>query len=107
MSDSGDFDDRLKRALAARGVTPDEEKASEEQGQAMGIGMRIGVDLVASVMVSVAIGYFLDRWLGTKPWLMIVFFFLGALAGGLSVYRAVNGLGDTVGIGRKPPNGKP
>lgn len=106
MSNDDDFDARLRRARAERGLEPTVERENEEQSKAMGVGMRIGVDLVASIVVSVAIGYFLDRWLGTKPWLMIAFFFLGALAGGLSVYRAVNGLGDTVGIGRKPPNAK-
>jgi ATP synthase protein I len=109
MSNDEDFDARLKRARAERGQEhePKAEQAAEDRGGAMSVGMRIGVDMIASILVSVAIGYFLDRWLGTKPWLMIVFLFLGAMAGGFGVYRAMNGLGDAVGIGRKPPVRKP
>lgn len=59
----------------------------------LGLAFRIGVELVAALAVGVGIGYGLDLWLGTKPWLMVVFFFLGAGAGILNVYRAVNALG--------------
>jgi ATP synthase protein I len=40
--------------------------------------------------VGVAIGFFLDRWLGTWPWLFLVFFVLGSVAGVLNVYRLFN-----------------
>ncbi|WP_370511874.1 AtpZ/AtpI family protein [Telmatospirillum sp. J64-1] len=62
--------------------------------------MRIAVELVAGVLVGVGIGYALDAWLGTRPWLMVVFLFLGSAAGALNVYRAVKGLDDTVGVGQ-------
>jgi len=51
-------------------------------------------------------GWLLDRWLGTKPWLMIVFFFLGAAAGIMNVYRAVNGLGLAAGYKRPDEEGR-
>ena len=40
----------------------------------------------------------IDGWLGTKPWAMIVFFFLGSLAGILNVYRAQTGQYYKVGF---------
>ncbi len=58
-----------------------------------GLAMRMGTELVAAVVVGVGIGYVLDLWLGTKPWLMVVFFFLGSAAGMLNVYRATAYLG--------------
>jgi len=64
----------------------------------MGIGFRIGVDLAAALAVGLGIGYLLDAWLGTKPWLLVLFFFLGAGAGVLNVYRAVQGMGYQVGF---------
>ncbi|MBI4968950.1 MAG: AtpZ/AtpI family protein [Rhodospirillales bacterium] len=67
----------------------------------LGVAMRIGVELVSALGVGVGLGYLLDRWLGTKPWLMLVFFFLGAAAGVLNVWRAVNRQDVTVGF--KPP----
>ena len=71
----------------------------------MGIGFRIGVDVAAALAVGLGIGFLLDAWLGTKPWLMVLFFFLGAGAGVMSVYRAVQGMGYQVGFhhGRAPP----
>ena len=50
--------------------------------------------------MGVGIGWALDRWLGTKPWLMIAFFVLGAAAGMMNVYRSVAGLGGQVGYKR-------
>ena len=59
----------------------------------IGIAVRVGIELTATLAVGVGIGWFLDRWLGTGPWLMVVFFFLGAAAGVLNVYRAAKNMG--------------
>ncbi len=59
----------------------------------IGIAVRVGIELTATLAVGVGIGWFLDRWLGTGPWLMVVFFFLGAAAGVLNVYRAGKNMG--------------
>jgi len=68
-----------------------------------GAAFRIGVELVAALGVGVAIGLLLDRWLDTGPWFLVVFFFLGAGAGVLNVYRAASGIG--MGPGYSPPDG--
>ncbi len=47
----------------------------------------VGLTLAACIVVGAAIGYYLDRWLGTEPWLMVVFFLLGAIAGFVEVFR--------------------
>lgn len=46
----------------------------------------IGMHMVSGPLVGVAIGYFLDNWLGTGPWLKLVFLFIGIGAGFLNVY---------------------
>ena len=69
-------------------------------GAGAGVGVRIGVELVAGIGVGSLIGYGLDAWLGTRPWLMVVFFFLGAAASVMNMYRAVQGLDDSVGLGQ-------
>jgi ATP synthase protein I len=64
----------------------------------MGLAVKIGTELVGGVLVGVGIGWMLDRWLGTKPWLMVVFFVLGAVAGMVGVIRTVSGIGHGVGV---------
>jgi len=54
----------------------------------MGNAYKLGTELVAAVAVGTIIGFILDSWFGTKPWLIITFFFLGAAAGILNVIRA-------------------
>jgi ATP synthase protein I len=83
---------------------PDPKVTDDMSGNFMGLALRIGVELVAALAVSVGIGWLLDRWLGTRPWLMVAFFFLGAAAGVLNVYRTVNGMG--LAVGYKRPNGE-
>jgi ATP synthase protein I len=88
-----DFDARLRAARDRERLSADDDSGQEVPRGPLGLAFRIGVELVAALAVGVGIGYGLDFWLGTKPWLMIVFFFLGAGAGILNVYRAVNALG--------------
>lgn len=48
----------------------------------------LGLEMALSVVIGMGIGYYLDRWLGTEPWLMIVWIALGFAAGVRSLYRA-------------------
>ena len=62
--------------------------AARNAGQ-LGIGFRIAVDLLAGVAVGVGMGLALDRWLGTSPWLLLVFLALGFAAGMMNMLRTV------------------
>ncbi|MGF1593210.1 MAG: AtpZ/AtpI family protein [Kiloniellaceae bacterium] len=88
------LDEKLRAAEAKRRKT---KARPEDQGQGLAFALRIGVEIVAALIVGVAIGYFLDRWLGTKPWFLLLFFVLGAAAGFMNVFRVVGGLGGQVG----------
>jgi ATP synthase protein I len=54
------------------------------------MGMRVGIELVSALAVAVAIGWFLDEWLGTRPFLLMLFFVLGGAAGVANVWRLVS-----------------
>jgi ATP synthase protein I len=96
-SDLARLDARLKEAESRRAPA---KGSRDEQGQGMGLAVKIGTELVGGVLVGVGIGWALDYWLGTKPWLMIVFFVLGAVAGFVGMIRTVSGIGH--GVGYRP-----
>ena len=90
MSDEqgGSFEQRLRTARAKQAADAS-SSSRETAGTAspMGIGVRVGVELVSALAVAVAIGWGLDRWLGTKPWLLGLFVLLGGAAGVANVWR--------------------
>ncbi|MFO0995632.1 MAG: AtpZ/AtpI family protein [Alphaproteobacteria bacterium] len=91
-----DIEDRLRQARAEK---PGDGRKAEPS--AVGQAFRIAAELVSGLLVGLAIGWLLDRWLGTGPWLLILFFFLGAAAGILNVYRAARGYGLAVGYKKR------
>ncbi|MEW6721572.1 MAG: AtpZ/AtpI family protein [Thermodesulfobacteriota bacterium] len=48
----------------------------------------LGFEMALSVVIGLGIGYYLDKWLGTAPWLMILWMGFGFAAGVRSLYRA-------------------
>jgi len=46
----------------------------------------IGLQLVVSTFIGLAMGYFLDKWLGTSPWLLVLFLLIGIAAGFRDVF---------------------
>jgi len=88
MTAPEDFKTRLK--IAKSKIKKQILSDNEERGSFMGNAFKLGTELVAAVGVGTIIGFILDSWFGTKPWLIIIFFFLGAAAGILNVVRAAN-----------------
>lgn len=81
-----DLGERLGKAKAQHQA--DAEGDADMRGRGMAYGMRMAAELVGAVMVGGAIGWGLDRWLGSTPWLFLLFFVLGFAAGVLNVVRA-------------------
>ena len=55
----------------------------------LSFGFRIGIEIVAAIIVGVSIGIIVDKYLETKPFGLIIFFILGSFAGFLNVYRVM------------------
>ena len=82
------FKTRLK--IAKSRIKKNLNNDQEKRGSFMGSAFKLGTELVAAVAVGTIIGFILDTLFDTKPWLIIIFFFLGAAAGMLNVIRAAN-----------------
>lgn len=52
----------------------------------------VGIHLVTATFVGLAIGYFLDKWLGTKPIMTIIFLLFGIAAGYKNMYMEIKGI---------------
>jgi ATP synthase protein I len=83
-----DLGDRLDKAKAEREAAAQADLDAEMRGRGMAYGMRMAAEMVAAVIVGGLIGYGLDYWLGSKPWLFLLFFVLGFAAGVLNVVRS-------------------
>ena len=83
-----EFKTRLK--IAKSKIKKQVQSDSEKRGSFMGNAFKLGTELVAAVAVGTIIGFILDSWFDTKPWLIIIFFFMGTAAGILNVIKTAN-----------------
>ena len=95
--DLDELGDRLREVKKQRETKsvisrPDNDDMSNS---GLGIGLRIGMELIIAVMMGIAIGWFIDRTFGTKPWGLMVFSILGMASGVLNVIRVANKMNET------------
>ena len=83
-----DFKTRLK--IAKSKIEKQGQSDREKRGTFMGSAFKWGTELVGAVAVGTIFGFILDSWFDTKPWLIIIFFFFGAAAGMLNIFRTAN-----------------
>ena len=58
----------------------------------LGVAFKMSTEMVAAVVVGTIIGFILDNWFGTKPWLILIFFFVGVIAGILNVVKSAKSM---------------
>ncbi|MDC0472638.1 AtpZ/AtpI family protein [Pelagibacteraceae bacterium] len=85
MVDSKDFKTRLK--IEKSKLKNNSLDDGEKRGSFMGTAFKLGTEFVAAVAVGTIIGFILDTWFDTKPWLILIFFFLGSAAGMLNIIK--------------------
>ncbi len=93
---------RERTRAGARAAKDKDVAAGSGRSQASGLALawRIISELVAGVAVGAGIGWLLDRWLDTRPWLMVTFLFLGMAAGCYNVFRVAQGYEAAMGYRR-------
>ena len=78
-------------------MTPGEEQSA---WKALGELGTIGTTLVLATVLGLAGGYYLDKWLGTSPWLTMIGLGFGIAAGFVNLFRTVNRAGRKVDDGK-------
>ena len=84
------FKTRLE--IAKKKISDDENKNSNKKTSLLGIAFKMSTELVAAVLVGSIIGFIFDSWFGTKPWLILIFFFVGVIAGIMNVIKSAKKL---------------
>lgn len=99
---TGDLGARIAQAQRAR----ERGQAVAGSGGAKNLtglsrGLRLGTEFIAANIVGAGMGFVLDAWLGTAPWLLLVMLLVGFGAGILNVVRAVTSMNEAA----PPPSG--
>lgn len=54
--------------------------------KSLGFLSSVGISMVAATFIGLAMGYYLDKWLGTSPWLTLIFLGFGIVSGFRNIY---------------------
>ena len=77
---------RLK--IAKKKANKNSLNNNKKNTSSLGTALKLSTEMVAAVLVGSIIGFILDNWFDSKPWLTVIFFFVGAAAGILNVIRS-------------------
>jgi len=78
-------------------MAPDDEQSA---WKSLGELSTVGMTLVLATVIGLAGGYYLDKWLGTSPWLTLIGLGFGIAAGFVNLFRTVNRAGRKVDDGK-------
>ena len=84
------FKTRLE--IAKNKISKRSKVSKDASSSKLGIAFKMSTEMVAAVVVGTIIGFILDNWFGTKPWLILIFFFVGVIAGILNVVRTAKSM---------------
>ena len=84
------FKTRLE--IAKNRILKRSKSTNQSHSSKLGIAFKMSTEMVAAVVVGTIIGFILDNWFGTKPWLILIFFFVGVIAGILNVFRSAKNM---------------
>ena len=84
------FKTRLE--IAKNKILKKNKDSKQSSSSNIGVAFKLSTEMVAAVVVGTIIGFILDNWFGTKPWLILIFFFVGVVAGILNVIRSAKNM---------------
>lgn len=82
------LDERLRRAKSGEAIRAGSGKDKGEDDYRL--GNRVLAELIGGMAGGALIGWVLDRFLGTSPWLLLALLFLGTIAAFRNIIRISN-----------------
>ena len=79
---------RTRLEIAKNKIKKNKISQKNHKSSNFGEAFKMSTELVAAVAVGTIIGFILDNWFGTKPWLILIFFFVGVIAGVMNVIKS-------------------
>ena len=76
-----------KKRISRKNLDNENNKTSP-----IGTAFKLSTELVAAVAVGTIIGFIFDKTFGTKPWFILIFFFVGVVAGITNVIRSAKNM---------------
>ena len=83
---------KARLEIAKSKILKKNKDSKQSSSSNIGVAFKLSTEMVAAVVVSTIIGFILDNWFDTKPWLILIFFFVGVVAGILNVIRSAKNM---------------
>ena len=84
------FKTRLE--IAKKKVSKMDPNKRKHNRSPIGAAFKLSTELVSAVAVGTIIGFILDKTFDTKPWLILIFFFVGVVAGITNVIKSAKNM---------------
>ena len=84
------FKTRLE--IAKKKLSKKDNENKKQNSSPIGAAFKLSTELVSAVAVGTINGFILDNTFGTKPWLILIFFFVGVIAGTTNVIRSAKNM---------------
>ena len=83
---------KARLEIAKSKILKKNKDSKQSSSSNIGVAFKLSTEMVAAVVVGTIIGFILDNWFGTKPWLILIFFFVGVVAGILNVIKSAKNM---------------
>ncbi len=84
------FKTRLE--IAKKRILKKNHHNKDDNPSSIGAAFKLSTELVAAVAVGTIIGFIFDQTFGTRPWFILIFFFVGVVAGITNVIRSAKNM---------------
>ncbi|MEQ9519840.1 MAG: AtpZ/AtpI family protein [Parvibaculum sp.] len=105
-SDLSALDAKIRARVDAHKRKNPEPAETGKRATAIGMAFRLSTELVAGLIAGGIVGWGVDQVLGTKPWGLLIFFFLGMTAGIMNVFRTATAMAAEAAQEQEKPNHK-